>query len=437
MSVPTDYRLPGAIPLPPRDPRAVSPESHVNAGNDLSGWANRVDKHLVRQEVLQVTAGATLSSSIALLGLVLAPKVAPLSVRAAILAVSEAGAYLSFLGYGPLALFELPVVSDRWKRESLHPALNRLIKKFGLVFDNSLTGWFAIDNDNAVQPKQSAIFDLACDPAGAKHGASTPDSIPASIPSSVADAPESVRLPDCINQAFQDSYKSSFLGGDFHEQGGTLIQYKNGKMKLVNRVSGAALQVRPDSDVWSDETVIGMFHTHPDLVLAEDRFLIAGESFTGDDIAYSVATQKPHYLQRGDKQFMIMPTKATPPGNIKGDWETEFQAQSARGFQEAMHQTAIKIAEKYHLAYYTGQNGELERVGIERTFREELPKMRDPQPQPVKNHVRHSEFREGPNDRHDAPALRQFDLLRAKRFPREDQERLPGLNLRQYPTFRP
>jgi uncharacterized Zn-binding protein involved in type VI secretion len=214
----------------------------------------------------------------------------------------------------------------------------------------------------AVPGALSSPSEGAASPAApAAGGPADPEAMPTSIPKTCPDAPKTIKLPNDINQEFQDSFKNSFPGGKSQEQGGTLVQDRDGKIKLVNKGSGTSGTFTPDLNVGPGQTVIGTFHTHP---YDESEGGFKGVSFSGADIANSVTRQKPSYVDAGDKQFMIMPTKATPAGDIRGDWQKELDAQLAAGkdLPEASRGAANTIAKKYKMAYYEGQNGELTRV---------------------------------------------------------------------------
>jgi hypothetical protein len=197
--------------------------------------------------------------------------------------------------------------------------------------------------------------------AGGPASAPPADSCPTSLPNTCPDAPKTVQLPNDINKEFQDSYKNSFPGGKSQEQGGTLVQDKNGKIKLVNMGAGTSGTFSPDRKVGAGEKIIGTFHTHP-YDASEGGW--KGVSFSGADIAYASYYKEPIYVDAGNKQFMIMPSKATPAGDISGDWDKEYAAQLAAGNDppEASREATNKIAKKYKMAYYEGENGELTRV---------------------------------------------------------------------------
>jgi hypothetical protein len=222
-----------------------------------------------------------------------------------------------------------------------------------------------------VSPTQSST--PAYKPPSAPTGNTTPagsttppsSSLPNSTAKTCSDAPKTITLPKNVNDTLAKLWKNSFPDGKSQEQGGTIVQDKNGAVSVVNTGSGDSGTFSPNRNVGSDQTVIGICHTHP---YDKSEGGYTGVSFSGADIAIAANQREPDYVQSGDKQFMIMPTDETPN---KLDYSKLNQEQNNRigelvkggkSLDEASRIAANETAKKYKMAYYEGSNGVLQRV---------------------------------------------------------------------------
>lgn len=200
-------------------------------------------------------------------------------------------------------------------------------------------------------------------PAGAPVQGCAPCGPPESLPATCAAAPKEIQLPADVNKSMQTSYGNSFPGGKSQERGGTLVKDSSGKIKVVNEKSGTSGTMSPDRNVGAGETIIGTYHTHPyDASEGGHK----GVSLSGADIAYANSHQEPIYVDAGNKQFMLMPSKNTKAtsAQINNDWDAEFQRRLAAGesMQDASAGATNHVAKKYDMAYYEGKNGTLKKV---------------------------------------------------------------------------
>jgi len=164
----------------------------------------------------------------------------------------------------------------------------------------------------------------------------------------------------------QDAFANSFPGGNSKENGGTIVQDKDGNILVVNEGGAGSTSgtFSPDRNIAPDQTLVGTFHTHP---YDESEGGHKGVAFSADDMANSVEQKEEKLVDAGDKQFMITPTDQTPPvdrDKMKKDWQDAFDKASGEGksFPEASRAAAAEVARKNNMAYYEGEDGNLQRV---------------------------------------------------------------------------
>jgi hypothetical protein len=162
----------------------------------------------------------------------------------------------------------------------------------------------------------------------------------------------------------KDGYANSFPGGKSQENGGTLVQDKDGNVSVVNQGTGTIGTFSPDRNVAPDQTIVGTYHTHPYDASEGNHTDV---SFSDADIAYAAQHKELIVVDGGDKQFMVVPTDQTPPldrAQMKKDWQDAFDASrgSGKSFSEASRDAAAAVAKKNNMAYYEGSNGTLNRV---------------------------------------------------------------------------
>ena len=190
------------------------------------------------------------------------------------------------------------------------------------------------------------------------------ETLPDSLPTKCTDAPAEINLPQQVNNSMQISYKNSFPGGKSQECGGTLVRDDKGNIQVVNEGSGTSGTFSPNRTVDSGQKIIGTYHTHPyDASEGGHK----GVSFSGSDIAYASYYKESIYVDAGTKQFMIMPTQATPATNattLKNEWNKEYGdlLKAGKSVPDASAEATTKLAKKYDIAYYEGTNGKLKRV---------------------------------------------------------------------------
>lgn len=194
--------------------------------------------------------------------------------------------------------------------------------------------------------------------------ATCPLALPSTPPANCPAAPAQVKLPANVNSSMQTSFTNSFPGGKSQERGGTLVRDAGGNVKVIHESTGTTGTFSPNRTAGPGETIIGTYHTHPyDASEGGHK----GVSFSGADIYYASHYKEPIYVDAGDRQFMIMPTQATPamdPAVVNAEWEAERQKAVAAGksFPESSREASNAIAKKYNMAYYEGSNGTLNRV---------------------------------------------------------------------------
>ncbi|MBL8470653.1 MAG: hypothetical protein KF778_05985 [Rhodocyclaceae bacterium] len=187
---------------------------------------------------------------------------------------------------------------------------------------------------------------------------------PGNLPNDVDSAPNEVRLPSSVDKDFKQQYSDSFPNGKSQEHGGTLVKDSQGGLKLVNKGAGESGAFMPDRKVDADETIVGTMHTHP---YDKSEGGYKGVSFSGADVAYAYYYKEPIYVDAGNKQFMIMPTDATPKNlpwqDLDDEWNDSFkqQRQSGKSMQDASSAATKAMARKYDMAYYEGKDGKLKR----------------------------------------------------------------------------
>ncbi|MBL8485089.1 MAG: hypothetical protein JNJ60_23035 [Rhodocyclaceae bacterium] len=193
-------------------------------------------------------------------------------------------------------------------------------------------------------------------------GASVP--CPGKLPADVDSAPKEIKLPSSVDKDFKKQYSDSFPQGKSQEHGGTLVTDSSGELKLINVGSGESGAFQPNRQVGADETIVGTMHTHP---YDKSEGGHKGVSFSGADLGYAHYYKEPIYVDAGNKQFMIMPTDATPKDldwqKLDDEWNESFKQkrQGGQSMQDASSEATTEMARKYDMAYYEGKDGKLKR----------------------------------------------------------------------------
>jgi uncharacterized Zn-binding protein involved in type VI secretion len=210
-----------------------------------------------------------------------------------------------------------------------------------------------------------SIVANASELSGPGAGAATVGGLPAKPPKDCASAPETVQIPQNVNDTFNSLMKNSFPNGKSQEQGGLIVSDSKGALSVINQHSGNSGSFVPDRTLPPGDKKVGLFHTHP-YDASEGGY--TGVSFSGADIAIAADNSEPSYVQSGDKQFLMLPTAATPK-NLDADALNKSQnkrigelTKAGFPFDQASRIAANETAQKYGFAYYQGSNGTLTKV---------------------------------------------------------------------------
>lgn len=191
----------------------------------------------------------------------------------------------------------------------------------------------------------------------------------------LADAPATILLPTAVDKGMQDAWKDSFPDGHEQEQGGLIVQNKDGSFGWVRGGPGTGGTWTPNyDDLGKDQTYVGLGHTHPyddksvDVPFSDADIGFLFESYSGHQADVMV-------VQSGKTQFVLGRTeefKAAMAGKTQAEIDTTVAemtklyndtvaAQKAAGASFAdRYQAAVKaVADKYKLTYYKGSNGSL------------------------------------------------------------------------------
>ncbi|MBX7213477.1 MAG: WXG100 family type VII secretion target [Thermoflexales bacterium] len=191
----------------------------------------------------------------------------------------------------------------------------------------------------------------------------------------LADAPKTLDVPKPLNDGLADAWKDSFPGGHSQEQGGMLVQDKDGNLVFRRGASGSSGAFTPNyGDLKDGDTLIALVHTHPYDATEGGHTDV---SFSGPDIANLVNRRDPmKMVQSGDGQFAVLRTqefdrrvngldnagKQALYDQMKADYDTTFNANAdTLSFSERSQRAAEAVAKKYDLAYYQGKDGALTR----------------------------------------------------------------------------
>ncbi|MDR2881502.1 MAG: type VI secretion system tip protein VgrG [Azoarcus sp.] len=202
-------------------------------------------------------------------------------------------------------------------------------------------------------------------PAGTTPAYSTATDLAA--PAAPADAPAIINFTN-MQSNFSALWNNSFPGGVSQEQGGTIVSDASGSLSIVNMQSGTSGSFSPDFNVGPDQTIQGIFHTHP-YDASEGGH--TGVSFSGGDAANLINDHQRSIsvVQSGEEQFMLMRTAATPASVDSTKLSSAHSARMAElvntdglSFSDASRAATRETAKAYGLAYYEGSDGVLQRV---------------------------------------------------------------------------
>lgn len=221
--------------------------------------------------------------------------------------------------------------------------------------------------EDARDPTKAAGLRLAEEEKSSLAGASESVSIGKlrDVYSSPADAPMSVDA-SLLQPRFEALWGASFPGGRSMEHGGTLVRDKDEMAWLVNEGAGTSGSFMPSLDVAKEQSVLGVFHTHP-YDASEVGF--TGVSLSGGDAGYMINNKQAAIIaQSGEQQFMYLRTLKTPSSvdasalNTAQNTRMIELIEAGSDFGAASKVAAMETAKNYGLAYYEGSKGVLSRV---------------------------------------------------------------------------
>ncbi|WP_420137299.1 hypothetical protein [Sphingomonas sp.] len=185
-----------------------------------------------------------------------------------------------------------------------------------------------------------------------------------------AEAPHTIRFSGEMTATFELLRRSSYPGGHSMERGGTIVADEKGVLSLQNigghASSSSAFYPSYDLKDPRGYSLVGVFHTHP---YDRSELSMNGVSFSGGDIgALSVDPVILAVVQSGPRLFAFVKTALTPKDidpeaeHAAVNAELEARVRAGKPFQQGSRIIAQQRAERYHLAYYQGANGVLDRV---------------------------------------------------------------------------
>lgn len=181
-----------------------------------------------------------------------------------------------------------------------------------------------------------------------------------------ADAPDKVQVPKEMNDGLKKGWDGSFPGGRSQEQGGILVQNKDGSHQWKPAPAGNSGSIGMNyGDVGKDQKLVAAGHTHPyDKTEGNERNV----AFSKQDMSRMVtAPESMHMVRSGDSQFMIAKSdefnkrvaglddtgKAAMARDMNRTWQTTFD--NTKGtFQEKVDAAVRKVGSDYGLIYYRG-----------------------------------------------------------------------------------
>jgi WXG100 family type VII secretion target len=194
--------------------------------------------------------------------------------------------------------------------------------------------------------------------------------------SSKASAPKSLSLPKPLNEGMNKGWKDSFPGGKATEQGGILVETKDGTVKWIRGKTGTYEDWSPNFEDIGKNKLVGTGHTHPYNSGATDVPFSSGDidDFFRSDLD-GKTSERMMMVQSGDTQFVLARTKefnnlvsgksTAEINRLKAEMTKTYDDTVASGKTKglsfaARHDAAVKaVAEKYNLLYYKGKNGNL------------------------------------------------------------------------------
>lgn len=192
---------------------------------------------------------------------------------------------------------------------------------------------------------------------------------------SMKHAPNQLVLPKEMTQGMGVAWNQSLPRGDSQEQGGLLLRNKDGSLKWLPSRPGDSQQITLTyDDVNPHQKLLANGHTHP---YAKEEQGFTRVPFSGGDLAAQVFDEeKLSIVQSGDAMFASAKTrefddlikergptgKWTLAKEIEKFWRSNYR-QAEGDLREKAEVATRATADWYHLLYYAGKPGMLQRVG--------------------------------------------------------------------------
>lgn len=187
-------------------------------------------------------------------------------------------------------------------------------------------------------------------------------------------APSQLALPREMTQGMQTAWNQSFPIGESREQGGLLVRNRDGSLKWLPGQAGSSSQFSPNYDDASPhQSVVAVGHTHP---YSYREHNLTNVPFSGDDLAQHVfEQQRLSIVQSGQGLFGSARTlefdalvkargqagEEALADEIRELWKGAFFSHPGDSRERAEAATRA-TSERYHLLYYVGKQGILNRV---------------------------------------------------------------------------
>jgi len=188
-------------------------------------------------------------------------------------------------------------------------------------------------------------------------------------------APKNISLPWRLQSGMEDAWDKSFPDGAVQEQGGILVQEKNGKYKWkagkpLSPKDGGNGSFSPNyGDQTVDEKLVGTGHTHP---YESGRTNVP---FSGQDLSTFIYTKEQFQMvQSGKGQYGAARTaefdkslkdldyvgKHDLAENMQKEYDKVFNDPKIKGtVAEKARAATLAVTKKYHLLFYEGKDGKL------------------------------------------------------------------------------
>ena len=191
---------------------------------------------------------------------------------------------------------------------------------------------------------------------------------------STADAPAEIALPRHLRRGMQRAWRHSMPHGRSQEQGGLYVRNPDGSTQWLPGASGesGSFAVNYD-DVKPEQTILAMGHTHP---YSKQEGGYRDVPFSGRDLALHVyEQQRMNVVQSGKGLFGSARTKEFDElvkargedgkdalfEEIEAYWD-DLYTNGKGNLREKAEAATRATSEHYHLLYYAGKKGKLNKV---------------------------------------------------------------------------